>query len=385
MENCRSMSHRMLSLGPFCLCFGPLLSAAARPVLSADNIVNAADYRAGAVAPSEVVVLYPSNAGPSEIITWASDLMHMPQRPVGVLGDTRVFFDDVPAPVVYTVSGRICVIVPYQVSARKTTEVVVEYQGQRSPPVKLPVVRAAPAVFTLDASGIGQAALLNDTGCCNSVRNPAMRGRDATLYATGEGLPLPWEDHRGVESLPVRVTVGGVPAGILWAGNVGNFQVNFRVPDNAPLGDAVPLVLTVGDVSTSGSVTMAVRSARQQVLVVDSDPAIRRRLAAILARAGYGVSMARDGTEARAISKDHSVDLVISDLALTAAHNLEMLHAIRSDHRQVKTAVVAGTLSPRVLKAADLLGAQAVLTKPLAAQTVRRRVRTLLQRRSARY
>jgi uncharacterized protein (TIGR03437 family) len=358
---------------------------ASGPKLSKVSVVNAADYRSGAVAASEIVVLYPTDAGPSRMVPWALDALHMSQYSVVSLGGTRVLFDGVAAPLAYVESGRICAIVPYQVAGRKTTELVIEYQGQRSSPVVLPVVRSAPALFTLDASGVGQAAILNETGCCNSVRNPAVRGTIASLYATGEGLPLPGVAKRAVTSLSVRVAVGGVPAQIVWSGNVGLLQVNFRVPANAPVGDAVPLVLTVGTAHSTAAVTMAIRSQRQQILAVAGDLARRRRLSAILTGAGYDVIGAHDGVEAILRTQDRSVDLVIADLALPPTESADMMRAIRDAHRQVKTMAIANSLSPAELKAADLLGAQAVLTTPLAAQGVLVRVRALLRRRPAVY
>jgi CheY-like chemotaxis protein len=240
-------------------------------------------------------------------------------------------------------------------------------------------------VFTLDASGSGQAAMLNETGCCNSVRNPAVRGKTAVMYATGEGLPLAAKYQAGVSRLRVKVAVGGVPAEVLWWGNVGIFQVNFRIPADAPTGDAVPLVLTVGSARSSESVTMAIRTARRQILIVADRADVRRRLAAVLSPAGYQVSVARDNSEAVAIAKDHNVDLVISDLAFPAADNADMMRAIRAARQQVKTAAVADSLSPEALRAADLLGAQVVLTSTLAAETVLQRVRFLLRQRPARY
>jgi uncharacterized protein (TIGR03437 family) len=355
------------------------------PKLSAVSVVNAADYHSGAVAPSEIVVLYPTDAGPSKMVAWAVDALHMSPYSVDSLGGARVLFDGVAAPMVYAESGRICAIVPYQVAGRKTTEVVVEYQGQRSSPVVLPVVRSAPALFTLDASGVGQAAMLNETGCCNSVRNPAVRGTVASLYATGEGLPLPGGAKRPVTPMPVGVAVGGVPAEIVWAGNVGLLQVNFRIPANAPVGDAVPLVLTVGNAHSTAAATVAIRSQRQQILAVAADLSRRRRLSAILTAAGYDVIGARDGAQALLLTQDRNVDLVITDLALPQSESADMLRKIRDDHQQVKTMAIVDSLSPQELKAADLLGAQAVLTTPLVGQSVLERVRALLRRRPAVY
>ena len=329
--------------------------------------------------------MYPTDAGPPEIVPWTLDPTHNSPSSPGTLGGTRVLFDDIAAHMVYALSGQICAIVPYQVVGKKTTEVVVEYLGQRSAPVELPVVRSAPALFTLDASGAGQAAMLNETGCCNSVRNPAVRGTAATLYATGEGLPLPWGPKLPAMRLPMTVTVGGVPAEILWTGNLGLLQVNFRVPGNAPVGDAVPLVLTVGSTRSSAAVTMAVRSASEQILVVAGDPTIRRWMATILAGAGYDVFVAHDGAEAVGLAGEHKFDLVVADLSRPPEESEEMLRAIRKAHQQVKTAALADALSSDTLRAADLLGAQAVLTRPLAGQIVLARVRALLRRRPAAY
>jgi uncharacterized protein (TIGR03437 family) len=356
----------------------------ASPELSAANIVSAADYRGGAVAPSEIVVLYPGHAGPPEMIPWALDAAHMSQYSVDSLGGTRVLFDGKAAPIVYAKSGQICAIVPYAVSGKRSTEVVVEYEGRRSSPVDVPVVASIPALFTLDASGSGQAAMLNETGCCNSLRNPAMRGTVVSLYATGDGSPLP--GAKGLAGpLPVKVTVGGIPAQVVWTGNVGVLQVNVRIPANAPVGDAVPLVLTIGNAHSTSDVTMAIRSARQQILVVASHPALGRRLSAILTGAGYDVLAAPDASQAEDAARRHNVDLVISDLARPGDENRQMMTDIRALRLQVRTLAFADSLNDETLKAADLLGAQGVLTRGLTAQVMLEKVRALLRRKPAVY
>ena len=62
-------------------------------------------------------------------------------------------------------------------------------------------------------------------------------------------------------STPV-VTIGGVPAAVTFSGLapgfVGLYQVNAEVPANARTGDAVPVALTIGGV-TSNTVTIAVQ------------------------------------------------------------------------------------------------------------------------------
>ena len=45
-----------------------LVRAADSPALLEHDVVNAADHASGAVAPGEIVVLFPSNAGPALMV-----------------------------------------------------------------------------------------------------------------------------------------------------------------------------------------------------------------------------------------------------------------------------------------------------------------------------
>jgi CheY-like chemotaxis protein len=191
-------------------------------------------------------------------------------------------------------------------------------------------------------------------------------------------------------ALPVRVTVGGRPAEIQYVGAAphsvaGLLQVNFRIPADAPIGDAVPLVLTVGEGRSPEGVTMAVRSTVQRVLVVKPDPAARAFLKRVLAGAGYDVAVARNVREAAAQAEAHAIDLAIFSLAMPEAERMEAMHGMLAARPAPKVVATAGTLGPRTLRAADLLGAQAVLTKPLSSKVVLERVRELLRWRPVPY
>jgi uncharacterized protein (TIGR03437 family) len=377
---------------------GAVLRSSDAPAPSIDAIVNAADHSGGRVAPGEIVVLFVSNAGPALL---AGAQIDRDGKTSTLLSETRVWFDGIAAPMVYTVAGSVSVVVPYAVADRESTRVVMEYQGVRSEAIEVPVVSSAPALFTLDSSGRGQAGMLNERGCCNSARNPAARGTIAALFATGAGQTRPagidgsvpptgrMSDYP-VPALPVRVTVGGRPAGIVYAGAAphavaGLLQVNFRVPLDAPTGDAIPLVLKVGDSSSSDGVTMAVRSREQQILVAGDVPAVRNWLARVLAGAGYEVSVARNGREAMARASEHGIDLVICSLTMPEAERTELVRTLLATMPQLKVVATADVLGPRTLRAADLIGAQAVLTKPLSSKAVVRRVGELLSPRAVPY
>ena len=57
------------------------------------------------------------------------------------------------------------------------------------------------------------------------------------------------------------VTIGGVAATVTFSGlapdSTGLYQVNAQVPESAPTGDAVPVVLTIGG-GTSNTITLAI-------------------------------------------------------------------------------------------------------------------------------
>jgi uncharacterized protein (TIGR03437 family) len=242
------------------------------PELFSRDVLNAASYGGGGVAPGEIVTLFPANAGPTAITGLTLDANG---KVSGTSGQTRVLFDNVAAPMVYSLAGQVSAIVPYEVFNHASVQVSIEYQGVRSPAVSVPVLESLPGIFTLNGAGTGQAAILNETGCCNAASAPAQRGSIAVLYATGEGQTSPASITGGLSNFPtlagfprpllgVTVTVGGIQADIAYAGAAPGFvagvmQVNFRVPQNAPVGDAVPVVLMVGNSRSRNGVTMAVR------------------------------------------------------------------------------------------------------------------------------
>jgi uncharacterized protein (TIGR03437 family) len=191
------------------------------------------------------------------------------------LGDVRVLFDNVPAPMLFARQDQVNVVAPYFVSTRTSTRVIVEYKGVRSDPVDLRVVETAPGIFTADASGNGQGAILNQDNTANSASNPAARGSIVVLYATGEGATTPaGSDGRVITATELRrplanvtVRIGGQLAEVLYAGSApglvsGGFQVNARVPQlqiGAATATPVELIVGTGSSATTQNVTLMVR------------------------------------------------------------------------------------------------------------------------------
>ncbi len=240
-----------------------------RPAFTAAGVVNAASYVGGSVAPGEIVTIFGTNLGPA---TLATTRLNPGGRIAVDMSETRVWFDGVPAPIVYASAGQTSVVVPYSVAGQSTTGVIAEYRGLQSDTVTLPITPVLPALFTIDASGHGQGAILNQDYTVNGPANPAARGTFVSIYATGEGQTTPAgvDGKLAAQPLPapqasVKVKIGGVDAvEVPYSGGApgllaGLIQINARVPANASTGDAVPVVVTFDGVSSQTGATMAVK------------------------------------------------------------------------------------------------------------------------------
>ncbi|MEK7406018.1 MAG: IPT/TIG domain-containing protein [Acidobacteriota bacterium] len=243
------------------------LTVAARVVGPVTAVANAASWAPGPVAPGEIVAIGGTNIGPAT----PAGLRLTPAGLVDTnLSDTRVLFDGIPAPLTYVSRNQINCVAPYGIAGRVTTRIQVEHQGVRSEAIELRVAEAAPGIFTIDASGSGQGAILNQNSSVNGAGNPAAKGSVAVIYATGEGQTNPPGRDGAVIgaalSLPLRevfVTIGGRPARVLYAGSAPGFvagvlQVNAVVPEEVASG-SLAVVLTIAGNSSPSTVTLAVR------------------------------------------------------------------------------------------------------------------------------
>jgi DNA-binding NtrC family response regulator len=107
-----------------------------------------------------------------------------------------------------------------------------------------------------------------------------------------------------------------------------------------------------------------VYNARVDVLIADDDPAVRGLLRTLLARRGYGVIEAEDGTCAIEKLNARPVDVVITDLVMPRADGFEVLR--RARERQPKTPVVMLTAEGSIRDCVEAMraGAFNFLTKP---------------------
>ncbi len=219
----------------------------------------------------------------------------------------------------FATDSQINALVPSGVTGQASVKIVVTYNSQASSQYPATVATANPGVFTVTSSGTGQGAILHSTDySVNSTTNKAAKGSTVLLYLSGLGAPnstaantantaapaFPaacvsaanymatvntntvkpsplWTTLDGAVILasnlatnrfapcigapaPVTVTIGGVAATVSYAGWVadslaGLYQVNAVVPATVTVGNALPVVVTVGGKTSQAGVTMAVQ------------------------------------------------------------------------------------------------------------------------------
>jgi uncharacterized protein (TIGR03437 family) len=196
-----------------------------------------------------------------------------PQNTAGLL----VQAGGITAPVYAVTTSQINFQVPWDLNPSQQNFLVVTVDGNSTGPVSIPLATHAPGIFSTDASGSGQGAILIANTALVAApagmfpgSRPATRGEHISIFATGlgavtnqppTGVPATGNPASTTISAPT-VTIGGVAAPVSFSGLApgffGLYQTNVEVPQNAPVGNAVPLLLTIGGV-TSNAVTVAVQ------------------------------------------------------------------------------------------------------------------------------
>lgn len=236
------------------------------PAAQVNAVVSSADYQGGFVTPGQIVTVFGEGLGPQRA---QGPKLDTNGRLASYLGDTQVLFDGMPAPLLVSIENQVNAVVPQGVAGQTSVEVVVTHEGSVSNTVTVSVEPVAPALFTLNGSGSGQSAALNEDGTINGHQHPAPRGSVVSFFGSGLGewsQPVP--DGTIIDATPpapkasVTVTIGGLPANVLYVGGApgtvsGVAQLNVEVPPATPPGDA-EVEITAGGKSSPASVTVVV-------------------------------------------------------------------------------------------------------------------------------
>lgn len=237
------------------------------PAIAPNGVVNGASFLSGAVAPGSVVSIFGTAIGPGVETANRPERNRFDTEVNGV----RVLFDGVAAPILFASGSQITVVVPQAMAGKTSAAVRVETAGRTTASVTVAIAEAAPAIFTADQSGQGQALAFNQDGSRNGARARAAKGLPVTFYVTGVGATNP----PGVDGmvsgagaattvLPMSMTIGGAAVnavGVLAVPGLapGILAVQVYIPEGSTSGDAVPVTFRVGSASSAQAVTIAIQ------------------------------------------------------------------------------------------------------------------------------
>lgn len=247
--------------------------------LKAATVVNAASFQASVpVGQGGLVALF------GDGIASDSDTARATPWPASILNRQVVVNDETPAPLYFVGPKQVNFQIPSLVPAgSQRIAVRAADTGELIAGGALLVAASSPGLFTANSSGTGQAAAVNQDLTLNSSSNPAPAGSVITLYGTGQGQVSPFvPDGAAAPSSPLATTVavqtsdqrtcttsqpsmcvaigtafGDVQFTGLAPGYVGLWQINVKIPQGTPAGNASVRVLING--SPSNTVSIAVR------------------------------------------------------------------------------------------------------------------------------
>jgi uncharacterized protein (TIGR03437 family) len=248
--------------------------------LNITSVQNAASNIAqglpnGTIAQGAIFIVQGSGLGPTTLATataaFQSTTLSNTSVTVTVGGTTAN------ALMYYTSGAQLAALLPSN-TPTGTGTISVTYNGQTSAQVPITVVANNLGIFTVDSSGQGPGivtyadySLVSSTKATNcggpyTTCGAANPGDTLTIWATGLG-PVSGSDAAGAGlgqaiNVPLTVWLGGVQAPVVYQGRsgccIGEDQIVFTVPKNAPTGCAVPLVVQVGTTANTISNTTLV-------------------------------------------------------------------------------------------------------------------------------
>jgi len=239
--------------------------SAGTPLLG--SVASAASEIPAALSPGEIVTIHGQYLGP---MTPVGPSVNAQGQFSTTVSGVSVMIGGVPAPILSASQTQVNTVVPYEVSGQQAITVQVQNMNVATAEWAVPSAASAPAIFSVDQTGTGGGAVLNADNSLNTPSNPAMQGTTIQIFATGEGLTNPPGTTGSVATgehppvLAVGVSIGGAQAQVVYAGSApgeiqGLFQINAIVPNGITPGNAVPILLTVGQAQSQTVVTVAVQ------------------------------------------------------------------------------------------------------------------------------
>ncbi len=233
---------------------------ARRPVtVSSVQALDGASFRSP-VAPGSIATVFQANLVPTG-------------------GISMVFNDTISAPIFATTQNQANIQIPWELQGQTSATLKATNPDGTAITFDVALAPYAPAIFSTNERGSGQGIVtVSGTGKLAAVAGSvegkdteaASRGDFISIYCVGLGpvnnppaTGVAASDTTSTSLSPVTVTFNGstsVPATFagLAPGQVGVFQVNVRIPEDVPSGNAVTLAIRAGGV-VSNTVALSIQ------------------------------------------------------------------------------------------------------------------------------
>jgi uncharacterized protein (TIGR03437 family) len=277
-------------------------SLATLPLTGIDALVSNASFgSAGTAAPGSIVSIFTSGLGNTDQKTGF---------PASNFQGVQVTFNGTAAPLFHLIASvtpqQIDLLVPDELPTSGNVNVQLSTPTSVSPNYVLTMAPAVPALYRLpdpadstrfnviaqfantawlalpvsETAAFGFPACLPSTNPLTLCGQPATPGDYLVIYATGLGKATPGGDPNGAPLVtgaipPVNgsvlyetptkptVTIGGVTAPVLYSGLApgfpGEYQVDVQVPPGVANGDDTPVVITMGGLSDTATISIQPR------------------------------------------------------------------------------------------------------------------------------
>ena len=108
-----------------------------------------------------------------------------------------------------------------------------------------------------------------------------------------------------------------------------------------------------------------------ELMVVDDEPIVGKRLKATLEKHGYKVEVFESGRSAIDRLAEKKFDIVVSDVRMEDANGLEVLDAVQKSSSRTKTILITGYATVEMAHEALAKGAFDFLAKPFQPKDLR--------------
>jgi DNA-binding NtrC family response regulator len=122
---------------------------------------------------------------------------------------------------------------------------------------------------------------------------------------------------------------------------------------------------------------------KQNILIIDDDPNVRKTLSDILKVKGYESYAAMDGAEALSFLEQFPINVAVIDLGLPDVSGLEILSRIKTNSPSVEAIILTGNASLNSAVEATNRGAFSYLVKPYDADQLMLQIKLALEKQKA--